>query len=116
MTWKIAFALSAAVAVTGAVAGCATDVCTRADDQIAACTPSTVTLPILDTNNTGNECTPRRACQSACINNANCLEINEAQCINQSACRPLSGPPSAFIQCLMMCDGIDGGAGDGGGP
>jgi hypothetical protein len=111
MTWKIAFALSIAATATGAAAsGCSTDVCTRADDQLAACADPNVTLPSLNSNNNnGAECTPRRACQSECINNANCTEINAALCIQQVACRPLdagtasSPTSSAFIRCMSAC-------------
>jgi hypothetical protein len=105
MNWKIALALFAPVAVMGGLAGgCGTDVCTRADDQIAACASPTVTLPSMG-NNTTNECTPKRACQSECINSASCVDLNEAQCIGQVACRPLTGPPSTFTLCMNACEG-----------
>jgi hypothetical protein len=119
MSWKIAFALSIAATATGVVAGgCSTDVCTRADDQLAACADPTVTLPSLNTNNNnGNECTAHRACQSDCINNATCTEINDALCIQQISCRPLSqdagtpssAMPSAFIKCMKACGAADDG-------
>lgn len=102
MSWKIAFALSAAVAGLGALTeGCATDACTRADEQIAACAPPDVTVP---TPSDTLACSPKRVCQADCIQKATCAEINEAQCLNQIACRPLSGT-STFAMCMAACDG-----------
>ncbi len=121
MSWKIAFALFAPVALVQAFAGgCVNDVCTQADNQIAACAPQDIVLPPIQNDNTGQECTPKRACQSDCINRHSCLEINQAQCLDQSACRPIQGPPSSFILCMNACEGVStpgaggGDAGDGG--
>jgi hypothetical protein len=100
MNWKIAFALSAVVAALGPLAGgCSTDACTQADDQIAACSTQSVSAP-----SESLACTAKRICQADCINKATCAEINEALCIGQSACRPLSGN-SAFATCMNSCDG-----------
>ena len=108
MNWKVAFALFAPLTGMGALAGgCANDVCTQADNQLAACAPAEITLPSANSNNNAaQECTARRACQSDCINKASCTELNEALCVNQSACRPLQGAPSPFTTCMKACEGL----------
>ncbi len=106
MNWKIALVLSALTASIGAlVGGCENDACTRADDQLAACVSPEQTLPSSGTNTT-LDCTPKRACQADCINTASCVEISQAQCYDQIACRPLEGPPSAFTKCMSACDSM----------
>jgi hypothetical protein len=103
MSWKIAFALFAVPAGLSALSGgCGTDVCTRADDQVAACAPPTETLPTVSMN-ANTACTPRRACQAECINSASCAQINDALCIGQTGCRPLQGTPSPFVDCMNAC-------------
>ena len=103
MNWKIAFALSAVVAALGPplVAGCTSDACDIADQQIEACSTQTITTP-----SETLACTTKRVCQAGCIGQATCAEINANLCIGQTLC-----PPVAFADA-----GLDAGDDDGATP
>ena len=102
MSWKIAFVLSAAL-VTPALlflpGGCSNDACDRADQEIEACSTQNVTTP-----NTALECTEKRVCQAACIDQATCAEIQAAFCIGQTVCPP-EPSTTPFAMCMAACEG-----------
>jgi hypothetical protein len=78
MNWKIALALSAVVAYGTAVAACGTDDCTAASDHLANCM-STLSSSSTSSSSSGGvslDCSGVYLCQSQCVNNASCSDIN----------------------------------------
>ncbi len=115
LNWKIALALCALGAALGpAAAGCAADACDQADNHVSDCAliPQTSAAP--SGMSMTNNCSGVRFCQSQCINQASCADLNASECFNQISCNQIPGQPlSAFEQCMVACSAPDGGA-DGG--
>jgi hypothetical protein len=114
MNWKIALALSALVTAIGFHAwGCTNNECTLADAQIETCAQQ-VQLTAPSSNTTDNQvCTPgtARYCQSVCINEATCTQINASLCLNQVACPETpQGDAGPFVDCMRNCLKPDGGS------
>ena len=89
MNWKPL--LAAFVLLAAAVAGCGSDDCTRANDQLAACAP-----PMMSSSSSSG-----MAMTTACAGFALC----EAQCINGSTCNQILGNAPAYTKCLASCQG-----------
>jgi hypothetical protein len=107
MSWKIAFVLSAPVAVLlgGALPlGCSSDACDRADQVIQDCSTQNGMSENVTTPNTALACTSKRVCQASCIENATCTEIQAAFCIGQTLC-PTEPSTSPFATCMAGCEG-----------
>jgi hypothetical protein len=122
MSWKIALALCALVTALGsAVHGCALDECDQADNHVSDCAliPPTNTVP--SGLSQAQTCLPGevRYCQSQCINQASCTDLNASECFNQVSCNQVpqigdggadAGPQlSALEQCFITCAEADGG-------
>jgi hypothetical protein len=95
MNWKIALALSAVVAVGTAFAACGSDDCTSAQDHLTTCmanlSSSSSTSSSSSSGGVTMDCSGAYLCQSECINNASCDEIN--------------GNLPAYTSCLSKCQG-----------
>jgi hypothetical protein len=110
MNWKIAFALSAAVAalVPALAVGCGSDACDIADQELEACSLQPITPP-----SETLDCNAKRVCQAMCIDQATCAEINANLCIGQTLCPPAgfvdaggdAGSGTTFSNCIAACEG-----------
>ena len=87
--------LSVLLALAGAqvLPGCGGDDCTRAQDHVAECTPDTSSSSSSSSSSSGTmlACSGAYLCQSQCINNFTCPEIN--------------GLVPSFTTCLQACQG-----------
>ena len=94
MNWKIALALSALVASGTALAACGTDDCTRAQDHLTQCMANVSSSSAASSSSSGGvtmDCSGSYLCQSECINNATCDDIN--------------GNLPTYTSCLSNCKG-----------
>ena len=91
---KTLLVLSALLVLAGAraLSGCGGDDCTRAADHIAECMPD-MSSSSSSSSSSGMmlACQGAIECQSQCINNFTCPEIN--------------GMTPAFVACLRPCQG-----------
>jgi len=96
MNWKIALALSAVVAAGTAFAACESDDCTSAIDHLTTCQANLSSSSSSSSSSGGvtMDCSGTYLCQSECINNASCDEIN--------------GNLPAYTSCLACCKGEGG--------
>ena len=91
---SLAAALLAAlstIACLNAAVGCRGDECTRGDDHFAECTTTDETSSTASGMPMAQACTGVRLCQSQCINNHTCTQIQ-------------ANDPS-FSECLTKCLG-----------
>ncbi len=89
MNWKIL--LPALVTLASALAGCGSDDCTRANDQLANCM-----TPMSNSSSSGG-----MMMTDACAGAALC----RAQCINQFSCTQINSNTPQFQNCLTLCQG-----------
>jgi hypothetical protein len=91
MTFRIALLAWAFFASVTIHAGCGGDECTRAEDHRAECTP----MPITSSASGGDammlSCTGVLLCQS--------------QCVNQFSCQQIQGNDPKYTSCLAACQG-----------
>jgi hypothetical protein len=85
MTWKIALALSALVALSGCGGGAGGDDCTHADAYLAECTPTSPGTTSSSSSGSMDACAGARLCRSQCISQYTCTQIN-AHDPNLTAC------------------------------
>jgi hypothetical protein len=76
--------------IVAAAVGCGGDDCTRAQDQLASCTP-----PSSSSSSSGMMMT------GACAG----FDLCKAQCINNATCSQITGNAPAYTQCLSSCQG-----------
>jgi hypothetical protein len=92
------FVLCVLVALVGAQAlpGCGEDDCDRAQDHLNECAPDTSTASSSSSSSSSSgsmlTCAGALECQSQCINNFTCPEIN--------------GLDPAFVTCMQACKGL----------
>ena len=92
MNWKFAPALSAMLTLAGSflLPGCGGDDCTRASDHKAECVM-----------NTSTSSTSTGGMQEACSGALLC----QSECINQFTCEQINGMVPAYVSCLTACQG-----------
>jgi hypothetical protein len=91
------FVLSVLVALVGAQAlpGCGEDDCDRAQDHLNECAPDTTSVSSSSSSSSSGSmlnCAGSLECQSQCINNYTCPEIN--------------GKDPAWVACMQACQGL----------
>jgi hypothetical protein len=91
MNWKFALALSALVIATASAGACGGDDCTRAQDQLAACAVPGMSSASSSGMAMTGACAGALLCQSMCINNSSCQDIN--------------GNSPTFAACMNKCRG-----------
>jgi hypothetical protein len=91
-TTLLVLSLLLAFAGAQALPGCGGDDCTRAADHLAECTPSTSSSSS-SSSSSGMmlTCAGAIQCQSQCINNFTCPEIN--------------GRDPSWVACMQACQG-----------
>jgi hypothetical protein len=117
MNWKIALVLCALGTALGSTTqGCANDDCDQADLHVSNCALIPQVQGAPSGMSMAQNCTGIRVCQSRCINQASCADLNASECFNQISCNQIPGQPlSPLERCLIACAAPDGGeAGDGG--
>jgi hypothetical protein len=78
------------VSLTGAIAACGGDDCTRANDQLSMCATTT-------TSSSSGMMMMMEACAGA--------PLCRAQCINQFTCAQINGNAPQYTSCLSQCQG-----------
>lgn len=111
--WKVGAAIALAVALpslTAGLVGCSQDACDQANNLISDCAAPDVNVPSLSQASMSLACTETLLCQSQCINQASCLEIEELQCFNAVSCAPIScqSVASPLARCIQACSGDAG--------
>lgn len=91
MNWKIALALTALVTTVAALGACGHDECSSADAELVSCAMPTMTSSSSSGMAMAQACVGVHQCQSRCINQFTCAQIN--------------GNQPAFKACMLKCQG-----------